>query len=368
MNISIVNSFDYIFLLLVLTMLLTVGFAVIAAKIGLIDQPGGRKVHARPTPLIGGVAMYIALSAIVFGFGLLHIIPAAVLVAMGVLVAVGVFDDRFGTHVYYRFAAQIIAALILVFWGGVRVDSLGNLLGLGAMDLGWFSVPFTVFAIVGFINAFNMLDGLDGLATSIGLVIIAAIGLLAYHAGQADLLLAAIMLATLLFGFSLFNYRFPWRRQAIVFMGDAGSNSIGLMIAWLAITLLARPNHELVPMSILWLLGFPVLDFLGVMWKRKRQGKSAFDPGRDHCHHELQRAGFGVNATVLTMAGMTALCSGTAVLSGLQPIPEPMLFAHFIAAAVLVYYLVTRLSSWTRPIRHLFTNASSQPHIAEGEG
>jgi len=366
MNVAIVNGFDYLITLLVLTLLLTVGFAIAATKVGLIDQPGGRKVHARPTPLVGGLAMYVALAAVVIGFGLLEIIPAPVLAAMGLLVAVGVLDDRFGTHVYYRFAAQIIAALILVFWGGIQVDSLGNLLGLGPIELGWLAVPFTVFAIVGFINAFNMLDGLDGLATSIGLVTTVAIGLLAYHAGQADLLQAALLLATLLIGFSLFNYRFPWRRQAIVFMGDAGSNSVGLLLAWLAISLLDRPNHELTPMSILWLLGFPVLDFLGVMWKRKRQGKSAFDPGRDHCHHELQRAGLGVNATVLTMAAMTALCSGTAVFSGWQPMPEPLLFAQFLAAAVIVYVIVTRLSTWTRPIRHLFTNASSQ--IAEGEG
>jgi UDP-GlcNAc:undecaprenyl-phosphate GlcNAc-1-phosphate transferase len=322
-----------------------------ARSLGLVDHPNVRKTHCTPTPLTGGIAMFIAFIAGAMIAGASDL-PGFWPIAAGgaLLVAFGVLDDLREIDYRLRFVVQAAAAACLVFGGDVRVDSLGNLLGFGELDLGLLAVPFSIFAIVGLINAVNMLDGLDGLAGSVSLVSLAAIMLVAAAAGSA-LLLPALLLAAVIVGFLLVNYRFPWRQRAHAFMGDAGSTFLGYCLAWFIIALPQQAPESITPIAALWLVGLPVADTLATIWRRKRQGLSAFDAGHNHIHHLLQRAGFGVNATVL----LVVLSAAAFAMIGLHSVfadavPEPALSYLFVALLIVSHATLEHLVPFVQPL------------------
>src|SRR5690606_23381384 len=138
----------------------------LASRLNLLDFPLGRKDHAHPTPIVGGLAMVTGF-LVVMPFIPDHALSTVLSFAAAslLLVGVGLYDDRHDLRWYWRVLAQVVAALIMIYGAGVRVANLGGVFGMG--DLGWISVPFTIFATVGIINAINMVDGADGLAGSL---------------------------------------------------------------------------------------------------------------------------------------------------------------------------------------------------------
>ncbi|MGD8275881.1 MAG: MraY family glycosyltransferase [Thiohalocapsa sp.] len=332
-----------------------------ARRIGLVDHPTVRKTHCTPTPLTGGIALFLAFTA-----GLLVAAPETpglvpILAGGALLVAFGVIDDVREIHFRLRFVVQAAAAGCLVFGADVRVESLGNLLGFGPIELGLLSVPFSIFAVVGLINAINMLDGLDGLAGGVTLVSLAGVLLVAGAAVPA-LVMPALILAAGVIGFLLVNYRFPWRRRAPVFMGDGGSTLLGYCLAWFIIALPQQAPESVSPIAALWLVGLPVADTLATIWRRKRQGLSAFHAGHNHIHHLLQRAGFGTNTTVLLI-----LCVAFAfALIGLNQIfsdslPEPFWSYLFVVTLAGIYKLLEHIAPLMLPLRERLTGRAEHP-------
>lgn len=325
----------------------------IAERVSLLDHPDGRKCHTAPTPIVGGIAIYLG---VVISF-LLADVPLATLgpLAAGstLLVAIGVIDDIRPLGYPVRLAAQCVAAGFLAIWGGLTIDSLGNLLGLGPISLGYLATPFTVFAVVGLINGVNMLDGLDGLAATVVIAMLLPICAYASHAGLDSVALTGVLVIACICGFLVFNYRFPWRDRAPVFMGDAGSNLLGFFVAWTVLELFQHPQSELPPIGILWLVAFPVVDTLVTMWRRHRKGQSMFRPDCDHVHHVLQRAGFGVSGTVLIIAGSTAAFGTIAIAASLAGAPEPLLFAGFLLLTFLHHWFMSSAWRFARTIRRL---------------
>ena len=154
------------------------GFAIVflqrlSPALGLIDQPGGRKEHDLPVPLVGGLAIFVAFvgAAIALGLG---ISTAYFLIAITVITGVGLLDDMNEIKPIPKFAAQISASLIMIFGAGVQLVTVGNLIGLGYVGLSVLSIPLTLFAVVGVINALNMFDGIDGLAGLVSLIAVIA--------------------------------------------------------------------------------------------------------------------------------------------------------------------------------------------------
>ena len=185
---------------------------------GLIDLPDNRKSHLAPTPLTGGIAMFVAFTLGVALAGILDGTHLFIMTGAGLLVAIGMIDDRRHIHFGMRFLAQAVAAGFLVIGAGVRVESLGNLLGFGSIELGLFSIPFSIFAVVGMVNAINMLDGLDGLAGSVVLVVLTAIVTLGV-AAESDIVMPALILAATVLGFLMLNFRFSRARTSASFYG-----------------------------------------------------------------------------------------------------------------------------------------------------
>lgn len=335
----------------VLTCTLTLGLIPLAGRLGLVDRPCNRKRHQLPTPVIGGIAMFVAVAT---GLLLANLpLPStnAFLIGALLLVGVGIRDDIKPIDYRIRFAVQAAAAGILAVWGGIRIDSLGNLFGLGDIVLGPFAVPFTIFAVVGLINAVNMLDGLDGLAATVVAGILLPIAVYgALHGLDGVVQIIVILLAGVL-AFLLFNYRFPWRKSAHTFMGDTGSNFLGFTLAWIVILLADQPASGLSPIAILWLIAFPVADTLLTMGRRWHKGQSPFHPGHDHVHYILERAGFSVNATVLIIAGVAALCTLLGLLASLHGWPEPLLTLLLVVYITLHGLTLARATRVSKALR-----------------
>jgi UDP-GlcNAc:undecaprenyl-phosphate GlcNAc-1-phosphate transferase len=209
------------------------------------------------------------------------------------------------------------------------------------MSLGWLSVPFTVFATVGIINAMNMIDGADGLAGLLGLAALAMLAAASVYAGNVVLAERLSVLCGALAGFLAWNIRLPWRPRAKVFLGNAGSALLGLVIAWAAFRLTQNPGHPVNPVLALWLLPIPVMDCLVLIVRRLRAGRSPFFADREHIHHLMQDAGFGPTRAALWLTLFTLLC-GLAVGQAMRlDVPNPLLLAVFVVMCV-GWYLLTR--------------------------
>lgn len=312
-----------------------------ARRLDLMDYPKGRKDHERPTPVTGGLAM--AIASVLAYWAAPNLTPSiqAFCIAAVLLVAVGLWDDKHDLRWYWRVLAQVVAALVVIFWGGVRVEQLGPLFGLGQTSLGFLSVPFTVFATVGIINAMNMIDGADGLAGMLGLAALAMLCAASVYAGNQVLAERVAVLCGALAGFLVWNLRFPWRPRARVFMGNAGSGFLGLVIAWVSFRLTQNDGHPVNPVLALWLLPIPVMDTLVLIVRRLQEGRSPFAAGRDHIHHMMQDAGFGPTRAAFWLTVFSLACGLVVGQAMRLDVPNPLLLAAYIALCV-GWYLLTR--------------------------
>lgn len=315
----------------------------VATRLNLLDHPNDtRKDHAHPTPVTGGIAILIGCLVAFFGMQANTTSVQAFSAAAVLLVAVGVHDDLRDLRWYWRILAQSVAALIIIYWGGVRVEQLGPLFGLGETSLGALSVPFTVFATVGLINAMNMIDGADGFAGSLGLAALAMLAAAALYAGNVGLASRLSVLCGALAAFLAWNVRLPWRPRAKVFLGNAGSALLGLVIAWVAFRLTQNPGHPVNPVLALWLLPIPVMDCLVLIVRRLQEGRSPFSAGRDHIHHFMQDGGFGPTRAALWLTALSLLCGLLAGQAMRWDVPNPVLLAAFLLLCAAWYMLTCK--------------------------
>jgi UDP-GlcNAc:undecaprenyl-phosphate GlcNAc-1-phosphate transferase len=326
---------------------LCVALIPLAQRIGLVDRPGERKKHEGAIPLVGGIALYAG-----FAFGLLvSDVPLGpfrdFLTASLLIVIAGVLDDFHEWSARARFAAQILACLVVAAWGGIQLTNLGALFTrTDSIYLGWWSIPFTVFAITGVINALNMIDGRDGLAGGIALLTLVALAFVATVAGQPReaLLLGLVAAATL--GFLGLNLRRPGLPRARVFLGDAGSMFLGLAIGYFAVRLSQAPGGAAMkPVTGLWLFALPILDTLYVIWHRLRAGRSPFRAGHEHLHDLLGELGLSYAMTLFAMLGLSAIGVAIGLSGHLFRWLEHWQFAGFVALGV-VHFLAST-AGWT---------------------
>ena len=319
----------------------------VAEHLDLLDRPCQRKQHEGLVPLVGGIAMFagFAISALVLqpGWNSVALVGIA-----GVVLVMGVLDDMHGLQTRKRFLVQILAAVAMVYVGNVQITHLGNLFGDGEVHFGgFFALLFTVFSTVGVINAMNMVDGADGLAGSLALVSFAALSIVALSAGISSVGIYALVIVGALAAFLLFNIRIGSRR-ARVFMGDAGSMMLGLLMAWLFIDLSQGETSSLSAVSAGWIFGLPLLDISAVMVRRLFEGRSPFEAGRDHLHHLLIDQGFSVNSALAIMTFIHLLFVTVGLLGNQSPGAEPMLFWAFVVLVAAHLVLTPRLLQ-TRP-------------------
>jgi UDP-GlcNAc:undecaprenyl-phosphate GlcNAc-1-phosphate transferase len=323
----------------------------VAPVVGLVDAPSARKFHDGNIPQVGGIAIFGALLLVGAMSGSIED-HRSFFIAAGLLVTVGACDDMFDISPVLRFAVQSLAILIPALLGGAYIADLGAILPLvGILQLGWLAIPFTVFAGVGTINAFNLVDGVDGLCGTLALVALGGLGIAAGFAGRESELALILALSGGLLGFLYFNIRLPRRKQAIVFLGDAGSYLLGLSVVYFSIRLSQGPERAISPVTALWFCLMPLLDTGGMMLRRMRRGRSPFSPDREHLHHVFLWAKFSVNETwgMLVLAAIAGMIFGLA--GSFASVPDSLMFAAFLFVAVIYFGMFTRVWKALRFLR-----------------
>jgi UDP-GlcNAc:undecaprenyl-phosphate/decaprenyl-phosphate GlcNAc-1-phosphate transferase len=307
----------------------------VAEKIGLIDIPGGHKTHISATPLVGGLGIYLGiLVTSIFTTGALA--QFAPFLSLSALVLfIGTIDDAKELTVIARMTGHALVALVMAVVAGIQLTSLGDLIYLGPLELGSLTIPFTIFATVGVINAVNMADGLSG-----GLVIVALffVGVLSFIAG--DILQASFvaMIICSIIAFLSLNFRRPWNKKALIYLGDAGSTMLGFMLAWFFISGTQGQVLLFEPVYALWFLMLPLFDTVNLLIKRPLKGISPFTPGTDHLHHLLLKRGFSVEAVVAIMTSLAFLLGIIGFLGHYYEANESFMFQVFISLFI-IYFL-----------------------------
>lgn len=276
----------------------------------LVDEPGEeRKLHERSVPTIGGIIIF---SGILFAYSLwfpdagvnLHqaIREFKYLTAsLIILFFIGVKDDIIGTAPVKKLLAHIVVAFILVMMGDIKINSMHGLFGVGELP-DWGSVLLSVFVYIVIVNAFNLIDGVDGLASGVGVIAGLFFGAWFYYCENYPLALLAFTLSGALIGFLIFNFS-----PAKIFMGDSGSLTIGCIISVLSIRMIETPGKMIpqelsevaVPVMVMAILVYPLLDTLRVFFVRTVRGQSPFSADKNHLHHRLIKIGFSHAKTVL---------------------------------------------------------------------
>ncbi len=255
----------------------------------MLAHPGEHRRHSEPTPLVGGIAIFI----IIVGFVLFDAdIEVGLLGPILLIFFLGALDDRFKLPSSLRFLLQAIAIWWMVGETGIRLDELGELLpGQQVLTQKW-ALPLTIFAGLGVINAINMSDGMDGLA---GCIVVLVLLVFAAVFSVNDQLVSILIGG--LAGFLVFNLRVG-RSRAVVFLGDAGSTLLGFLLAFMLIKHSQSTLALYSPVTALWLLALPLFDAVAVLLIRPLRGSSPFAADRIHYHHILQAHGFSVNVTL----------------------------------------------------------------------
>lgn len=280
---------------------------------GIYDVPSdGRRVHTHPVPRLGGVAVFAAMvcglvaTAIAWAgvgeTGLMHQprFFAGILLGGGLLFAAGLVDDLRGIRPAIKLLAQVLAATV-VYALGFQVDVLS--LGLGEFSLGWLSLPLTVLWIVGVTNAFNLIDGLDGLATGIALVALLTTLAVAIALGNVEVAVVCVALSGALLGFLRYNFS-----PAQIFLGDSGSLFVGFMLAVLSVHGSMKSATAVLVVVPLFALALPLLDTGVAIGRRWLRGVPLSGGDARHIHHRLLALGLSHRRAALVMyAAATAL-------------------------------------------------------------
>ena len=318
----------------------------LATKMGFIDQPGGRKRHEHAIPPVGGLAVFPVFILMVIISGIqssqLWFFAALILVLV-----TGVVDDRFTLPPWLKLTVQFIAAILLVVFGGLRIDELGDLFGSGMLRTGWMAIPFSIISIVLMINAINLIDGLDGLAGGLGFIITAWLAVCSFIAGNSAGESVTVVFAGALVGFLAYNLRHQYRERASVFLGNSGSLALGLTLAWLSIGLSQGDGAVIRPISVAWLLALPIYDICGQFARRISLGRHPFDPDRHHFHHHFLYAG-------LSDAQATAVILGISFIMGLVGIGAIWLgLPEYYLTYIWILILLMHIYLSMRPLRYL---------------
>jgi len=272
----------------------------IADKIGLIDIPNERSIHETPVPRGAGIAFVLSIYLVLFFFNIEYLKNYYyIYIAIAIVLIVGALDDFINIAPKIKFIFIFVATIIL-YINHIAIYSLGTYFGYEIILPVWLVLPFTFIAISGYTNALNLMDGLDGLAASISIVILCTFLLIGIEYKDTLLISLSSFFVVSLCAFLLFNWE-----PAKIFMGDSGSLSLGIVISILAI----QSIHYITPASILFIVAMPLLDTFIVITRRIQRHQSPFKADKNHMHHLLFNVKGDIRYTVLMLVMMQIIFS-----------------------------------------------------------
>lgn len=323
----------------------------VAEMIGLVDKPNFRKRHQGLIPLIGGIALFLGnLTFYLMQWDDMRL-PWLYLGAVTVLLIIGVLDDRFDISPFIRAIVQATLAGLMIY-NGLSLTSLGQLIAPFSIKLGVVSIIFTVLITIGVINAFNMVDGIDGLLAGLSSATFGGVGVLMWLDEQYTLAYWCFAIIVVLIPYALFNlsvFGAKWK----VFMGDSGSTLIGFTIIWILLLSTQGQGHTISPITGLWLIAVPLIDMVAVIIRRLKKGKSPFRPDRLHLHHLMMRAGLSSRQALAVITFGAVVCSTIGVLGEHYYWNQWVMALGFIGLFFLYAYSITHAWRVTRFIRRM---------------
>ncbi len=372
------------------TWLVTPTIVRLAHRFGAVDHPGPRKIHVTPIPRVGGIAVFLGFAvglifaAFATGFAtneqhqrlgywaILSVAAAAVLI-------LGLVDDIRPVAFQWKFAFQIVAATA-VWWSGFRIEVLGVPFVSTQLHLGLWSLPLTILWIVGITNAFNLIDGLDGLAAGTALITTTVVAIIALHGGRVAVSAISVALVGSLLGFLRYNFN-----PAQIFLGDSGSMFLGFSIAVIAIHGSQKNIAAVAVLGPLLIMGYPILDTGLVIARRlnavrtdavgrgglrymARNAHRIFLPDRGHLHHRLLDAGMSHRGAVLLLytCGLVTAAAALVLVVSNSPTVAILLAVSLIVLIVAFFSFILFLTKRARRRRTRAAAAASQTASSSG--
>lgn len=335
----------------------------IARLLGAIDYPSNRRVNRDPVPRCGGIALYVGITAGAFalfigkhffGWSIVDLYPirgvnfSLLYIGVSFMFGVGLVDDITQIRPLYKFIGQVIAAII-VYASGISIGTVQAPIEGGYLNLEWMDGPITVLYLVIFVNITNLIDGLDGLASGIVIIVSAALMYMVWVRGSYTLAIACVAVMGTCLAFLRFNF-FP----ASIFMGDSGSLLLGLVVGILSIEGVVRTQSFIIMLVPLAIAGVPVLDTASAVIRRLRGHKHVSEADMDHLHHRLMRAGLGQKRSV----GVLWLCTAMLAVAGCAISDQSNLvgFVMFCVLAVIIVFVIWKFGLFSPVLKHHYDN------------
>jgi len=322
--------FSYLAIAFVMSMAFLYILGSVAEKAGLVAEPGGHKTHKRRVPLVGGLCISAAffLAILLFDISLSEF--RFLFFSSGLLLLAGLLDDYKDISPLQKFVFQTLAVGALVILGGIEVENLGYILDQeNALTLGRYAWIFSLIAFLAVINSFNLIDGHDGVAASIFLAGIGTATLLYFidpNKADEEFVVLLMLLGVTVIPFFVFNLEPLVGAKRQVFLGDAGSMFLGLMVCYCLISLSQGvggvTQAVFSPVIAPWIIGIPLFDMAAVVALRVRRRKRISSADRDHLHHFLTNLGVSKHHVLFTIAGLQGACCAFAIFAVLYHLSD----------------------------------------------
>lgn len=309
-----------------------------AVRINALDIPkDARKIHKKPIPLLGGLAIYLSfLITMILKAGPLTKSQTGILIGATIIVIGGLIDDLKDLKPWQKLAFQVTAAGVLVLFG-VRIVRITNPLPIGRvyLDLGYLvMIALTIFWVVGITNALNLIDGLDGLAAGVSFICSVTIFIIAVLNGRREAAMLTAILSGSIFGFLPYNFN-----PASIFMGDTGAQLLGFLLAAISLEGTIKSATAFAIAVPVLAFGLPIYDTLFAMIRRKVNGKPIMQADRGHLHHRLLDMGLNQRQVVLIMYLISAVLGGISIIAMQVSTPR----SYFLLTIVI---LIIGFAAW----------------------
>lgn len=327
---------------MIASVLITAVSIWLTRRIGLTDSPSSRKQHMGDIPLAGGSAIFMT---VLYGIGVHGMSAQAIplLAVCSTVYLIGLYDDYKGINPSLRLTIYFGAGAALATNAGIIIVQVGDLLSFGPIELLKLSIPLTALAVAGLCNAYNMIDGVDGLSASMAglpLVALYALGQIE-GSGHTSAYIGLVLLPLAIFLCLNLGPNTRWLPK--IFLGDSGSVTLGLMIAVVLIAYTQDNNALIRPVTALWMVTVPLMDMLATMLRRAKGRRPLMEADRSHLHHALLDLGLSSRQSLLALVGYASACIMVGL--SLETLPEYVSMMAYLLLFACHCLFVTRVDS-----------------------
>lgn len=330
-------------------------FIWLAKKFGFVDYPNFRRINVKPIPHLGGVAILLSFIIVLMVSRPIEVEYKPIIIGSIIICLIGIVDDKFDLKPSIKFIGQLLTISVPIYYG-IVIDSITPF-GY-EIEFGIFSIPITVIWMVAIINAINIIDGLDGLATGVVIIALASIAFMTILQGNIFVMMICIILIGSCAGFLVYNFH-----PAKIFLGDNGAMMLGYILS--VVSLMGFKNITLISLFFpIIILAVPFIDMLFAMLRRYRNNVSMVKADRSHIHHRLQNLGYSHVESVVLIYFIAILYAIGSIILYLSTVPGAIIITILLVITTMIIVEATNLFgddkkpmlNFFRKIVHKFTS------------